>query len=116
MPEMLLAFDLPTPFATVGRRNTSNVPAQSLALANAPLVHDLCELFAKRVIEHSDNHAQRLQLAYELAFARKPRAQELKPLLEFVGQNQDAKGEEEVRIWTDAVHAMVNTTEFRFRR
>ena len=116
MPEMLLAFDLPTPFATVGRRNTSNVPAQSLALANAPLVHELCELFAKRVIEHSDNHAQRLQLAYELAFARKPRAQELKPLLEFVGQNQDAKGEEEVRIWTDAVHAMVNTTEFRFRR
>lgn len=116
MPEMLLAFDLPTPFATVGRRNTSNVPAQSLALANAPLVHDLCGLFAKRVIAHSDNHAQRLQLAYKLAFARKPRASELAPLLAFIRQNPDEKGDEEVRTWTDAVHALVNTTEFRFRR
>lgn len=116
MPEMLLAFDLPTPFATVGRRNTSNVPAQSLALANAPLVHDLCGLFAKRVIAHSDNHAQRLQLAYQLAFARKPRANELASLLAFVGQNPDEQGDEEVRTWTDAVHALVNTTEFRFRR
>ncbi|MFT4511693.1 MAG: cytochrome c553 [Planctomycetota bacterium] len=116
MPDMLLAFDLPTPFATVGRRNTSNVPAQSLALANAPLVHDLSELFAKRVIAHSADYTERLQLAYLLAFARKPRANELEPLLAFVGQNPDAKGDEEVRTWTDAVHALINTTEFRFRR
>lgn len=115
MPEMLLAFDLPTPFATVGKRNTSNVPAQALTLANAPLVHDLCRRFARRVIAHSDNPAQRLQLAYELAFARKPRANELESLLAFIRAAADQR-ERELRTWSDVVHALVNTTEFRFRR
>ena len=111
MPEMMLAFDAPTPFATVGRRNTSNVPAQALALANAPLVHDLSALFAKRCIAFSDNHADRLQLAYQLAFGRNPRAAERERLLAFVSQSG-----EELDVWTDAVHALINTTEFRFLR
>ncbi len=117
MPEMLLAFDCPTPFATVGRRNTSNVPAQALALANSALVHDLCALFAKRCIDHSDNAAQRLQFAYQLAFARMPRTAELERLLKFVQSPKDGwHGSDELTTWTDAVHALVNTTEFRFRR
>ena len=36
---MLLAFDIPTPFTTMGRRNVSNVPAQALILMNDPFVH-----------------------------------------------------------------------------
>lgn len=117
MPEMLLAFDCPTPFATVGRRNTSNVPAQSLALANSALVHDLCQLFAKRCIAHSANSAQRLQLAYRLAFARLPHAAEVERLIEFVTPPAAGwQGDDELTTWTDAVHALVNTTEFRFRR
>ena len=35
----LLAFDTPIPFSTVGRRQVSNVPAQSLILMNDPFVH-----------------------------------------------------------------------------
>lgn len=116
MPEMLLAFDLPTPFATVGRRNTSNVPAQALALANAPLVHDLCGLFAKRVIAHSDDAMERLQYAYALAFARKPRPAEAEALRAFVQLPDGADKEQELRTWSDALHSLINTTEFRFRR
>jgi len=116
MPELLLAFDLPTPFATVGRRNTSNVPAQSLALTNAPLVHDLSKLFAQRVLDHSDNTTQRLRYAYELAFARRPRTQEREALQGFLEQDRTGKDGAELRVWTDLVHALINTTEFRFRR
>ena len=114
MNEMMLAFDQPTPFATVGRRNTSNVPAQALALANAPLVHELCDRFTTRVLEHSQDPAQRLQLAYKLAFGRLPTAAELHRLLPFVeAAGDDARTRE---VWFDAMHALVNTTEFRFRR
>ena len=117
MPEMLLAFDCPTPFATVGKRNTSNVPAQSLALANSALVHDLCQLAAKRCMKHSDNAAQRLQLAYRLAFGRLPRTEELEHLLAFVEPPRGGwLGSAELTTWTDALHALINTTEFRFRR
>jgi len=111
MNEMMLAFDQPTPFATVGRRNSSNVPAQALALANAPLVHELCERFTDRVLQHSQNDAKRLNLAYLLAFGRTPRAEELDQLLRYV-----ASPNNERETWFDALHALINTTEFRFRR
>ena len=38
LPSMLVAFDYPTPFSTFGRRNVTNVPAQSLTLMNDPFV------------------------------------------------------------------------------
>ena len=43
---MMLAFDAPIPFNTVGRRNVSNVPAQALILMNDPLVVQQAQLRA----------------------------------------------------------------------
>lgn len=111
MNEMMLAFDQPTPFATVGRRNTSNVPAQALALANAELVHELVGRFTDRVLQHDDDPIERLRCAYRLAFARQPTAAEQRRLLAFVARDGDRRTR-----WFDALHALVNTTEFRFRR
>jgi len=37
---MLLAFDTPIPFSTMGRRSLSNVPAQALILMNDPFVQE----------------------------------------------------------------------------
>ena len=45
---MLLAFDAPVPFSTMGRRNVSNVPAQALTLLNDPLVILEARLWAER--------------------------------------------------------------------
>ena len=39
----MLAFDMPVPFSTMGRRNTSNVPAQALILMYDPFVIDQAE-------------------------------------------------------------------------
>ena len=47
---MLLAFDAPVPFSTMGRRNVSNVPAQALCLLNDPLVIGQSRHWAKRVL------------------------------------------------------------------
>ena len=44
---MLLAFDAPVPFSTMGRRNVSNVPAQALCLLNDPLVIREARLWAR---------------------------------------------------------------------
>ena len=35
---MMLAYDTPSPFSTMGRRNVSNVPAQALIMMNDPFV------------------------------------------------------------------------------
>jgi hypothetical protein len=39
LPPMMLAFDAPQPFNTMGRRAASNVPAQALILMNDPFVY-----------------------------------------------------------------------------
>jgi molybdenum-dependent DNA-binding transcriptional regulator ModE len=68
-------------------------------------------------MKHSDNAAQRLQLAYQLAFGRLPRTAELEHLLAFVEPPRGGwQGSAELTTWTDALHALINTTEFRFRR
>ena len=111
MNKMMLAFDQPTPFATVGRRNTSNVPAQALALANSPLVHELCDRFTERVLQHSDDNAARVRFAYRLAFGRPPSEAELRAVLSFLTEVPEGRD-----AWFDAMHALINTTSFRFLR
>jgi hypothetical protein len=46
----LSAFDWPAPFTTKGRRDVTNVPAQSLALMNDPFVLNNARMFAQRVL------------------------------------------------------------------
>ena len=50
LPPMMLAFDTPIPFNTVGRRNTSNVPAQALILMNDPFVVEQAQLWGKQLL------------------------------------------------------------------
>ncbi len=45
---MLLAFDMPIPFSSMGRRSISNVPAQALILMNDPFVLAQAELWRRR--------------------------------------------------------------------
>ena len=52
---MLLAFDAPVPFSTMGRRNVSNVPAQALTLLNDPLVTHLARLWAEQIFRARSN-------------------------------------------------------------
>src|SRR5690606_15935185 len=79
LPPFLIAFDTPTPFTTVGRRNVSNVPAQALALLNDPLVANLAELWAKKTIEEYPDASVRERAAamYERALSRLPSEAEL---------------------------------------
>ena len=49
----LRAFDFPEPLSTVGRRDATNVPAQSLTMLNDPLVQRLARAFAAHVLDDS---------------------------------------------------------------
>ena len=109
---LLCAFDQPTPFATVGARNQSNVPAQALALANDAFVHAMAAAFAARLLDDAAlPAAQRLAQAYRLAIARPPTADEQAACDAFLAAAADER-----QGWTDLLHALLNTTEFCFRR
>src|SRR5262249_47231348 len=114
---MLLAFDYPVSFGPMGRRGTSTVPAQALALMNDPFVVQQAGLWAKRALAVPGWGAkQRGQALYQAAFARPPTRAELRDALEFVERQAGryGGGAEDPRAWADLCHVLINVKEFIF--
>lgn len=103
----LLAYDTPIPFSTVGRRQSSNVPAQALILMNDPFVHAQAALWATRTLATPGTPEERIDRMYRQAFARPPTPAELAAATAFAA-GPDPKA------WTDLAHALFNVKEFVF--
>jgi hypothetical protein len=102
---MFLAFDAPTPFSCMGRRNTSNVPAQALILLNDPLVIEQAKKWADQIRSiAAGGDRDRLLRAFLMAFGRPPSDDEARSCQEFL----DRSG------WADLCHVLVNMKEFIF--
>jgi hypothetical protein len=113
----MLAFDVPLPASTVGRRNASNVPAQALILMNDPFVHQQCERWAKRILIDGDlSYEDRIKRLYLSAFSRPPSRDELNAAKCFLNEQRQTYGGEmdDHRAWTDLCHVLVNVKEFVF--
>ena len=107
---MLMAFDTPTPFNTIGRRTVSNVPAQALILLNDPFVIGEAGRWAQQVLAvpgHSP--AERVALMFRAAFARPPSASETAAVLAFLDQEGGRTSE---KAWADLAHTLMNSKEF----
>ena len=103
----LLAYDAPIPFSTVGRRQSSNVPAQALILMNDPFVHAEAARWATRTLATPGTPTERVTRMYREAFARPATAAELQAATEFVA-GDDPKA------WADLAHALFTVKEFVF--
>ena len=108
-------FDLPTPFATIGARSVSNVPAQALALANDPFVHAECGRWATNVLAAAGSENERLITVWQRAFARPPSDEEMALASAFLAAST-ASGLSGAEAFADLLHALVNTTEFLYLR
>jgi hypothetical protein len=118
---MMLAFDTPIPFNTVGRRNVSNVPAQALILMNDPFVVEQARLWAARLLgDKSIESRQRVRRMYEEAFAREPADEEIEQALAFLTEQTKQYGlppeqaATNLDVWRDLCHVMINVKEFIF--
>ncbi|QDU27321.1 Planctomycete cytochrome C [Anatilimnocola aggregata] len=123
LSSMMLAFDVPNPASTIGKRNVSNVPAQALILMNDPLVSEQAKLWAKRSLITKDiAPATRIERLYEEAFSRPATSDEIAAANEFLktqgteyGVAADSLSTDE-RIWADLCHVLMNSKEFVFIR
>jgi hypothetical protein len=107
---MMIAFDSPIPFNTMGRRACSNVPAQALIMMNDPFVIQQAELWAKRLPGDASSD-KRIATMYLQAFARAPMPAEREAALAFLRAADPGK-EPGARAWSDLAHALLNTKEF----
>jgi hypothetical protein len=117
---MMLAFDSPIPFSTVGQRNVSNVPAQALILMNDPFVVEQAKLWAKRVIADEQTTEARIKAMYLAAFSRLPSSEEIAEATAFLRDQAAALGlpsdkvADDERVWADLCHVLMNVKEFVF--
>ena len=115
-PDTLMqTFDTPTPFSTVGKRNVTNVPAQSLALMNDPLFHQQARVWAERLLREQPNadDAQRVQWLFESAYGRLPSEKETSACQESLGElRQLHEGKPGLEAWADLCHALLNANDF----
>lgn len=113
---MMLAYDTPSPFSTMGRRNVSNVPAQALIMMNDPFVLQQAELWGKRVLTESglQTNEDRIRWMYESALGRLPTPEELQTAREFIEQQTKANpsDSDQTRIWSELGHVIFNLKEF----
>ncbi len=113
---MFLVFDYPLPLSAVGRRGTSNVPAQALTMLNNPFVIEQARVFAKRLLRQEPGPTEsRVRRLYERALGRLPIPDELGAAADFVDQ-QLASGNEPVDAWADLCHILFNAKDFIYVR
>jgi hypothetical protein len=113
---MMLAFDMPVPFSTMGRRSVSNVPAQSLILMNDEFVWQQARRWAEQLLEISTDPQVRIERAFMQAYARRPSPGEQQRLHQFIRSQTALRNQppNSVDIWTDVCHAIWNTKEFLY--
>ncbi|MAW59363.1 MAG: hypothetical protein CMJ94_00860 [Planctomycetes bacterium] len=109
LPPFLMIFDYPPPATTMGRRSTSNVPAQSLALMNDPLVRQQAERWAKRLVSSE----QPVEEIWWAAFTRAPRPDERQSTQAYLDA-RIAEGMAREQALAELCHVVFNLKEFVF--
>ncbi len=115
----LEVFDAPKPSTTRGKRDITNVPAQSLTLMNDPFVIEQSAHWAKRLVAQGRaSSRERIGRMFLEALGRRPSAVEVRKSKRFLAglrkQHQLAAGDwrNQPRIWQDLAQAMFNLKEF----
>ena len=119
LPTLMTAFDYPTPFSTIGKRNITNVPAQSLALMNDTFVHAQAKIWAQRLLDRPDlSDQERIKLAFQEAFCRLPSEAEREFCLEALSTFRSfVPGQgEPLKPWTDLCHSLLAMNELVYIR
>ncbi|MCL6268223.1 PSD1 and planctomycete cytochrome C domain-containing protein [Flagellimonas myxillae] len=116
---MMTTFDRPIPFTTFGRRDVTNVPAQSLILMNDPFVIQQSEIMAQKLlVEKNLSFDQKVEWIYMRMFSRKPTEKEIANASQFMTQIKAMKNLDEstenkdLEIWKEYCHSIFNLKEF----
>ncbi|MEZ6049040.1 MAG: DUF1553 domain-containing protein [Planctomycetaceae bacterium] len=91
----LTTFDAPTPFATQGRRDVTNVPGQSLTMLNDPFIHQSAQKWIKLLeADYPDLDAEsQIKIMFEQALGREPSKVELAQSLKLVNTLSEDYGQ-----------------------
>ena len=117
----LEVFDLPKPATTRGQRDTTNVPAQSLALLNSPFVVGQAAEWGRRLAEGEAASVDgRIDHMFVKTLARPPTEAERARVVDYLTGVAAERGVNrslllhEAAAWQDVAHSLFNLKEFIF--
>lgn len=114
----LETFDAPKPMSTRGKRDATNVPAQSLTLLNDPFVIDQSVKWAKALVADGRGRDERVRAMFVRALGRTAAAEDLAGSREFLdelaAEHSIPPGEVEKseRVWQDFAQSLFCLKEF----
>lgn len=117
----LALFDGPDTNTSTDVRSNSTVPLQALYLMNNNFVRDQAAALAKRVMAVSQDERLRINLAYELAWSRKPVAVEIQKACAYLERYRQelersavASDRQELETWTSYARVILSANEFLY--
>ena len=119
----LQTFDAPKPFTTLGRRDATNVPGQSLTMLNSPFVIEQAAKWSRTLVhDDSDCEATRIRRMFAAAFAHTPSDDELASATTYLHALASDRqlGPDKVlaneAVWQDFAQSLFNLKEFIYLR
>jgi len=101
----------------VGKRSTTNVPAQALYQLNSPEVRKTADAIVDQLFEeHGVGSYSCLNDLYLTLCAREPLQKDIELLQNFIDQRLNKRVDPQTvrNIWGDTVQALLISTEFRY--
>ena len=112
--KFLETFDYPSPMATRGSRDVTNVPLQALTMMNDPFVISEAEGLAKRVMDRPLEN--RVDALFRIALNRTPTATEKSRFTGLAAELASLNGtaRDSLDVWKNVAHAILNLKEFLY--
>jgi hypothetical protein len=110
---LITTFDGPKPFTTVGRRDSTNVPAQSLTLLNSLFVIDAAKQWAT-TLDRSQPDTAKVDALFLQALARKASPTEQAAAARYLADLKLTHADKPVMVWQDFAQSVLNLKEFLY--
>ena len=114
-------FDLPRPAATRGRRDVTNVPAQSLTMLNSPFVIGQAAEWGRRLAEgEAGSIESRIDHMFLKALTRRPSDAERARVAAYLRAAATERGSAphlllyDPQVWQDVAHSLFNLKEYLY--
>jgi hypothetical protein len=114
LPPFFMAFDMPNATESIGKRNITNVPAQSLALMNDEFVQLQAKRWATKYAAETRDLKSKVNDMHQEAFARPATAEELawsEAAIKDIARMKKLKINSP-ELWQEFCHIMLNRKEF----
>lgn len=116
LPDVLRLFDFAEPSLVTGKRDSTNVPPQSLYLMNSDFIRARAAALAKRLSQEAGSEGERVSIAYQRCFNRAPNEEEKRLVDAFfhepIPEGADPETEADKRL-VDFCQALLASADFR---